>query len=103
MRSNSSDVVVVHAMDCGSGGGVLAQLRADQCGGGVIKAAVGSCGDNRISMTAVWIWHRGGRPMRERRPTTMRRQRGVGGDGSGAVWEASASGDQTENFGLLTA
>jgi hypothetical protein len=44
MRSNSSDVVVVEAVDCGSDGGGLAQLRPDQCGGGVIKAAVGSGG-----------------------------------------------------------
>jgi hypothetical protein len=39
MRSNSNDVVVVDAMDCGSGGGGLVQLRLDRCGGGGIGAA----------------------------------------------------------------
>jgi hypothetical protein len=39
MRSNSSDVIVVDAADCGSGGGGSAQLRPDQCGSGVIGAA----------------------------------------------------------------
>jgi hypothetical protein len=48
MRSNSSDVVVVvDAADCDSSGGGSAQLRPDQCGGGVIGAATGS-GDGRI-------------------------------------------------------
>jgi hypothetical protein len=79
MRSNSSDIVVVDAADCGSGGG------------------------SRISKAAVWIWRRGGRPMRERRPSTMRQRRGVSDVGSGAVWEASAGGDQTESFELLMA
>jgi hypothetical protein len=37
MHSNSSDVTVVDAMDCGSGGRGLAQLRPDRCGGGVIE------------------------------------------------------------------
>jgi hypothetical protein len=39
MRSNSNDVVVGDAMDCGSGGGGLVQLRLDRCGGGGIGAA----------------------------------------------------------------
>jgi hypothetical protein len=58
MRSNISDIAVVDAMDCGSGG--------------VISAAVGLGGDSQISMVAAWIRHRGGQPMRERRPCTMR-------------------------------
>jgi hypothetical protein len=70
MRSNSSDVVVVGAADCGSGGGRSAQLRPNQCGGGVIRAAAGSSG-GRISTAAAWIWRRGGRPMWERRPSTI--------------------------------
>jgi hypothetical protein len=33
MRSNSNDVIVGDAADYGSGGGGLAQLWPDQCGG----------------------------------------------------------------------
>jgi hypothetical protein len=33
MRSNNNDVVVVDAVDCGSGDGGSVQLRPDQCGG----------------------------------------------------------------------
>jgi hypothetical protein len=76
MRSNSSDVVVVDAADCGSGGGGSTQLRPDQCGGGVIKATAGSGGGSRISTAAAWIWRRGDRSMRERRTSTTRRRRG---------------------------
>jgi hypothetical protein len=47
MRSNSSDVAMVDAMDRGSGGGGSAQLRPDRCGGGVIGVAGGS-GSDRI-------------------------------------------------------
>jgi hypothetical protein len=35
---------VVNVVDCSSGGGESAQLRHDQCGGGVIGAAAGSGG-----------------------------------------------------------
>jgi hypothetical protein len=70
MHSNSSDVIVVDVADCGSGGGGSAQLRPDQYGGGVIGAAAESGGGSRISTAAAWIWRRGGRPMRERRPST---------------------------------
>jgi hypothetical protein len=35
---------VVDAVDCGSGGGRSAKLQSDQCGGGVIGAAVRSGG-----------------------------------------------------------
>jgi hypothetical protein len=48
MRSNSSNVVVVDAADCSSGGGGSAQLRPDQCGGGVIEAVTESGDGNRI-------------------------------------------------------
>jgi hypothetical protein len=44
MHSNSSDVAVVDAMDCGFGGGGSTQLRPDRCDSGVIGAAVGSGG-----------------------------------------------------------
>jgi hypothetical protein len=44
MHSNSSDVTVVDAMDCGSDGGGSAQLRPDWCSGGVIGAAAESGG-----------------------------------------------------------
>jgi hypothetical protein len=47
MRSNSSDVDVADAMDCGSGGGRLAQSQPDRCSGGVI-GAVGRSGGGRI-------------------------------------------------------
>jgi hypothetical protein len=55
MRSNNNDVVVVDAADCGSGGGGSAQLRPNQCSGGVIGAAAGSGSDSRISTVAAWI------------------------------------------------
>jgi hypothetical protein len=42
----------------------------------ISAAAVGSGGDSRISKAAAWIWRKGGRPMRERRPSTTRRRRG---------------------------
>jgi hypothetical protein len=97
MYSNSSDIVVVDATDCGSGGGGSTQLWPDRA------VAAGSGGGSRISKTTAWIWRRGGRSMWERCPNTMRQRRGVGDGGSGAVWEASASGDQTVSFDLLTA
>jgi hypothetical protein len=89
MRSNSSDVVVVDNADCGSNGGGSAQLRPDQCGEGVIGAATGSGGGSRISTTVAWIWRRGGRPMRERRPSTTRRRWG-----RRRRWEWSCVGGQ---------
>jgi hypothetical protein len=89
MRSNSSDIAVIDAMDCGSDGGGSTQLRPDQCGGDVIGAAAGSGGGNRISTAAAWIWRRGGRPMRGRRPNTTRRRRG-----RQRRWEWSCVGGQ---------
>jgi hypothetical protein len=53
MRSNSSDIVVVDAADCGSDGGGSVQLRPDQCGGGVIGAVVGS-GDGGVDLAQGW-------------------------------------------------
>jgi hypothetical protein len=44
MRSNNSDIIVIDAADYGSGGGGSVQVRLDQCGGGVIRAAAGSGG-----------------------------------------------------------
>jgi hypothetical protein len=67
---------VVDAAHCCSGDGGSTQLRPDQCGCGVIGVAAGSGGGSRTNMAAAWIWRRGGRPMRERRPSTTRRQRG---------------------------
>jgi hypothetical protein len=55
MHSNSSDVVVVDAADCGFGGGGSAQLQLDRCGGGVIGAVTGSGGGGRISTATAWI------------------------------------------------
>jgi hypothetical protein len=89
MRSNNSDVIVVNAANYGSNGGGSAQLRPDQCGGSVIGAAAGSGGGSRISKAAVWIWHRGGRPMWERRPRTTRRRQG-----HRRWWEWSCVGGQ---------
>jgi hypothetical protein len=91
MRSNSNDVVVVDAMDCGSGGGRLVQLRLDRCGGGRIgrrrrrsgTGAVGRCGRGILARCDD--------------------DGGVDDGGSGAVWEASAGEDQTERFDLLMA
>jgi hypothetical protein len=89
MRSNSSDIVVVDVADCGSDGGGSAQLRPDQCGGGVIGAVAGSGGGSRIIKAAAWIWHKGSRLMRERRPSTTRRRRG-----HRRRWEWSCVGGQ---------
>jgi hypothetical protein len=103
MRSNSSDVIVVDATDYGSSGGGSAQLRPDQCCSGVIGAVARSSDDSRISTAVAWIWHRGvdrcGRGILARRDDDG----GIGDDGSEVVWEASAGGDQTEIFDLLTA
>jgi hypothetical protein len=61
-------------MDCGSGGGGSAQLWPDRYGGGVIGGAGRSGGGSWISTAVAWIWRRGGRPMRERYPSTTRRR-----------------------------
>jgi hypothetical protein len=55
----------------------------------VIGAAAGSGGGNRISTAVAWIWHRGGRPMWERRPSMTRRRRG-----HRRRWEWSCVGGQ---------
>jgi hypothetical protein len=98
MRSNSCDVVVVDAADCGSGGGGSAEMRSDQCGGGVIGAAAAESTRRRCGSGAGAV-SRCGRGVLARRDDDW----GVGDGGSGAVWEASAGGDQTESFDLLTA
>jgi hypothetical protein len=101
MRSNSNDVVVVDAMDCGSGGGGSAQLRPDRGSGGVIRAAGGS-GSGRIGRrrgSGAGVVGRCWRGILARRDD----DRGIDDGGRGAVWEASAGGDQTESFDLLTA
>jgi hypothetical protein len=119
MRSNISDAAVVDAMDYGSGGGGSAQLRPNRCDGGVIGAAGGS-GSDRIGRRA----HRAVGGSTAAVEAARRRHGsgvgavgrcgrgilarcvddgGVGNGGSGAVWEASAGGDQTESFDLLTA
>jgi hypothetical protein len=98
MRSNSSDVDVVDAMDCGSGGGGSAQLRPNRCGGGVIgAAAVESAQRRRGSGTGAV--GRCGRGILARHDDDGC----VDDGGSGTVWEANAGGDQTESFDLLTA
>jgi hypothetical protein len=103
MRSNNSDVAVVDAMDCGSGGGGSTQLWPDRCGGGVIRATGGSDGGGWISTVVAWIC--AGAVGRCERGILARcdDNGGVGDGGSGAVWEASAGDDQTESFDLLTA
>jgi hypothetical protein len=116
MRTNSSDVVVVDAADCGSGGGGSAQLQPDQCGGGVIRAAVGSGSGgqigrrrpNRAAAAESARWRHGsgtGAVDRCGRGVLARcdDDGGVGDGGSGAVWDVNAGGDQTESFDLLTA
>jgi hypothetical protein len=82
MRSNNSDVAVVDAADCGSGGGGLAQLRLDRAATaesarwrrGSGAGAVGRCergvlaqrdGDGGVSD--------GGRPM----PVVIRRRASI--------------------------
>jgi hypothetical protein len=55
MRSNSSNVVVVDAADCGFGSGGSAQLWPDQCGSGVIGVATGSGSGSQISTAVTWI------------------------------------------------
>jgi hypothetical protein len=96
MRSNSSDIAVVDAMDCGSGGDGSAQLWLDRCGGGVIGAAA-----------AESAWQRCGSGIgavdRCRRGVLARcdNDGGVSDGGSGAMWEASAGDDQTKSFDLL--
>jgi hypothetical protein len=55
----------------------------------VIGAAGRSGSGNRISTVAVWIWRRGGRPMRERHPSMARR-----GRGRRRWWEWSCVGGQ---------
>jgi hypothetical protein len=83
MRSNNNDVTVVDAIDYGSGGGGLAQLRPDRCGGRIRQRpdrTAGASGSGRIgggsrsSTTTAWMLHRGGRLMRERHPSTTRRR-----------------------------
>jgi hypothetical protein len=68
-----------------------APAMADRCSCGLISAAVGSSGDSRISTTAAWIWRRGGRPMRGRRPSTTRQRRG-----RQRRWEWSCVGGQCQ-------
>jgi hypothetical protein len=97
MRSNSSDIAVVDAMDCGSDSGGSAQLRPDRCGGGVIGAAVGSA--RRWRGSGAGAVDRCGRGVLAR----LDDDGGVSDGGSGAVWEASTDGVQTESFDLLTA
>jgi hypothetical protein len=89
---------VVDAEDCGSGSGGSAQLRPDQCGGGVIGAAAAGSARRQRGSGAGAVG-RCGRGIIARHHS----DRGVGDGGSGAVWEASAGGDQTESFDLLTA
>jgi hypothetical protein len=102
MRSNSSDVVVVDAMDCGSGGGESVQLRPDRCSGQIgwrpNRAATAESARRRRGSGAGAVG-RCGRGILARRDDDG----GVSDSGSGAVWEASAGGDQTESFDLLTA
>jgi hypothetical protein len=93
---------MVDAMDRGSGGGGSAQLRPDRCGGGVIGVAGGS-GSDRIGRrrrgSGAGAVGRCGRGILARRDDDG----GIGDGGSGAVWETSVGGDQTERFDLLTA
>jgi hypothetical protein len=98
MRSNSSDVDVVDAMDCGSGGGGSTQLRPDRCGGSVIGAAAAESARRRCGSGAGAVG-RCGRGILARRNDDG----GIDDGGSGAVWETSVGGDQTERFDLLTA
>jgi hypothetical protein len=98
MRSNNSDVVVVDAMDCGSGGGGLTQLWPNRRGGSVIGAAAAESA-RRQRGSGAGVVGRCGRGILARRDD----DRGIDDSGSGAVWEASAGGDQTESFDLLTA
>jgi hypothetical protein len=86
---------VVDDADCGSGSGGSAQLRPDQCGGGVIGAAAESARRQRGSGA--------GAVSRCGSGVLARCDGGVDDGGSGAVWEASAGGDQTESFDLLMA
>jgi hypothetical protein len=89
---------VVDAVDCGSDGGGSAQLWPDRCGSGVIEAAT-------TESARRWRGSGAGAVGRYGRDVLARRDDdgGVGDGGSGAVWEASAGGDQTESFDLLTA
>jgi hypothetical protein len=98
MRSNTSNVIVVVAVDCGSGGGGSAQLRPDQCGSSVIGAATAKSATRRRGSDAGAV-DRCGRGVLARHND----DEGVDDGGSGAVWEASAGGDQTESFDLLMA
>jgi hypothetical protein len=98
MRSNNNDVAVVDAMDCGSGGSGSAQLRPDWRGGSVIGAAAAKSA-RRQRGSGAGVVGRCGRGILARRDD----DRGIDDSGSGAVWEASAGGDQTESFDLLTA
>jgi hypothetical protein len=98
MRSKSSDIVVVDVADCGSGGGGSTQLRPDQCGGGVIGAAAAAESARQRRGSGAEAVGRCGRGVLAQHDDDG----GVGDGGSGAVWEASAGGDQTESFDLLT-
>jgi hypothetical protein len=88
MRSNNSDVVVVDAADCGSGGGGSAQLRPDQCGGGVIGVAAAKSA-RRWRGSGARVVDRCGRGLLARRDDDG----GVGDGWSEVVWGASAGGD----------
>jgi hypothetical protein len=59
-------------------------------------AAAGSGGGGQIGKVAVWIWRRGGQPMRERCPNAT-----ATGASTTVGVEANAGGDQTESFDLL--
>jgi hypothetical protein len=89
---------VVDVANCGSGGGGSSQLRSDQCGSGVIGAAVAKSARRRRGSGAGAVG-RCGRGILARHDDDG----GVDDGGSGAVWEASAGGDQTKSFDLLTA
>jgi hypothetical protein len=87
---------MVDAMDCGTDGGGSTQMRPDRCGGDVIGAAAAKSAWRRRGSSA-WAVGRCERGVLARRDD----DEGVGDGGSGAVWEDSASGDQTESFNLL--
>jgi hypothetical protein len=96
MCSNSSNVIVIDATDYGSDGGGSTQLRLDQCDGGVIRAAAANSARRRCGSGAGAVGQCG-------RGVLARCDGDAGDDNgeSGAVWEASAGGDQTESFDLL--
>jgi hypothetical protein len=88
MRSNSSDIALVDATDCGSDDGTSTQLLPDRCSGGVIGAAAAESA-RRWRGSGVGAVDRYGRGVLARRDDDG----GVSDGGSGAVWEASAGGD----------